>query len=132
MSDNITTVQAIYEAFGTGDVEAILAVTADDVDFASEPDSKLAPWHGRRSKAEMPAFFGAIYENLDVTEFTPLTFTSSDTDVNAVIRFGFTVKATGKSGVMDIHHWWRFDDAGKVVLYRGTEDTALVADLLTP
>jgi ketosteroid isomerase-like protein len=32
---------------------------------------------------------------------------------------------------MTLHHWWRFRD-GKVVLYRGTEDTALTAELLTP
>ena len=30
---------------------------------------------------------------------------------------------TGKSGGMDLHHWWRFRD-GKVYYYRGTEDTA--------
>jgi ketosteroid isomerase-like protein len=41
------------------------------------------------------------------------------------------VKSTGKSGSMTLHHWWRFRD-GKVVLYRGTEDTALTAELLTP
>ena len=127
----IETVQGIYEAFGRGDVAAILAVLADDVDFASEPDQKIAPWHGRRTKAEVPAFFQAIGEALEVTEFTPLSFTSNETDVMAVIRFGSTVRATGKSGTMDLHHWWRFRD-GKVVLYRGTEDTALTADLLTP
>jgi ketosteroid isomerase-like protein len=49
----------------------------------------------------------------------------------AVIRFGMTAKTTGRSGVMDLHHWWRFKD-GRVVLYRGTEDTALVAELLAP
>ena len=77
----------------------------------------------------MPAFFQALGETVDVTEFTPLAFTANDTDVMAVIRFGMSVKANGKSGTMDLHHWWRFQD-GKVVLYRGTEDTALTADLL--
>lgn len=132
MSDqNIATVQAIYEAFGRGDVQAILDVLADDVDFASEPDQKIAPWHGRRSKADVPAFFQAIGETVDVTEFTPLAITSNATDVMAVIRFGVTARASKKSGTMDLHHWWRFRD-GKVVLYRGTEDTALTADLLSP
>ena len=131
MSDpKIEAVQAIYEAFGKGDVEAILPVLADDVDFGSEPEQTIAPWHGRRGKAEVPAFFQAIYENLEVTEFSPLSFTSNETDVMVVIRFGFKVKTTGKAGTMDLHHWWRFRD-GKVVLYRGTEDTALTAELLT-
>jgi ketosteroid isomerase-like protein len=79
----------------------------------------------------VPAFFSAVYEYHDVTEFRPLAFTSNETDVMVVIRYGFTVKRTGKSGVMDLHHWWRFRK-GKVVLVRGTEDTALMADLLTP
>ena len=30
--DNLATIQGIYEAFGSGDVDAILAAVADDVD----------------------------------------------------------------------------------------------------
>ena len=41
------TIQGIYAAFGRGDVQAILDVLADDVDFASEPDQRIAPWHGQ-------------------------------------------------------------------------------------
>ena len=104
----------------------------DDVDWASEPSRTVAPWHGvRRGKDELPGFFAAIAENLDVTEFTPLAFAASDTDVMAVIRFGFTVKATGRSATMDLHHWWRFRD-DKITWYRGTEDTALTARVLAP
>ena len=129
MGSNTDAVQRIYQAFGERDVQTILDLLADDVDFASEADQKIAPWHGRRGKAEVPAFFQAIGENLDVTEFSVLSMTSNDTDVMAVIRFGFAVKANGKVATMDLHHWWRFRD-GKVVLYRGSEDTALVADSL--
>ena len=129
-SSNLETVQRIYQAFGEGDVQTILDQLAEDVDFASEADQKIAPWHGRRSKAEVPAFFQALGETVDVTEFTPLAFAATGDDVMAVIRFGMTVRETGKSGTMDLHHWWRFQD-GKVVLYRGTEDTALTADLLS-
>src|SRR5262245_882372 len=114
MSDQkIDVVQGIYAAFGRGDVPFILDQVTDDVDWASEPDQTIAPWHGKRTKSEMPAFFQALGETVDVTEFTPLTIAANDTDVLAVIRFGVTVKATGKSGVMDLHHWWRFRD-GKV------------------
>ena len=97
--------------------------------FASEPDQRIAPWHGKRTKAQVPAFFQALAEAVDVTEFTPMAFASNDTDVMAVIRWGAKAKATGRSGVMDIHHWWRFRD-GKICLYRGTEDTAQTQDML--
>ena len=42
----ITTIQNIYEAFGRGDIGFILDQLTDDVDWASCPDSEIAPWHG--------------------------------------------------------------------------------------
>jgi uncharacterized protein len=38
--DNLATVKGIYEAFGKGDVEAILDQLADDVDWAAEAKSR--------------------------------------------------------------------------------------------
>jgi len=131
MDTKITTVQAIYQAFGQGDLPTILDNVTDDVDWASEPDSTTAPWHGvRHGRAELPAFFAALAETVEVLEFSPQAFTSSDTDVMAVIRFAIKSKATGKSATMDLHHWWRFRD-GKVCFYRGTEDTAATNQILT-
>jgi uncharacterized protein len=126
----ITTVQHIYEAFGRGDIGFILDQLTDDVDWASCPDSDIAPWHGiHQSKAEVPHFFKALGENLEITEFTPLSFAANDTDVMVVTRWSATAPATGKTVTMDIHHWWRFRD-GKICLYRGTEDTAQTQDML--
>jgi uncharacterized protein len=126
----ITTVQHIYEAFGRGDIGFILDQLTDDVDWASCPDSDIAPWHGiHQSKAEVPHFFKALSENLEITEFTPLSFAANDTDVMVVTRWSATAPATGKTVTMDIHHWWRFRD-GKIYLYRGTEDTAQTQDML--
>ena len=127
--ENVKTVQAIYEAFGRGDVATILEQVTDDVDWAVEPDGR-APWNGvRRGKEQVAGFFQAIAEHSEVTGFTPLAFASNDTDVMTVIRYDVRVPATGKSGTMDLHHWWRFRD-GNVCFVRGTEDTALVAELL--
>ena len=130
MDTKIGTVQAIYQAFGQGDLPTILDNVTDDVDWASEPESGTAPWHGvRHGKGELPSFFVALAEAVEVHEFSPQAFTSSDTDVMAVIRFAITSKATGKSAAMDLHHWWRFRD-GKVCFYRGTEDTAATKEIL--
>jgi len=132
MSDpKIKIIEGIYEAFGRGDVDAILAVVTDDVNWASEPDSTIAPWHGiHKGKGELPSFFAEIGKNLDVLEFTQLSYTSNDTDVMVVSRFATRAKSTGKTGAMDLHHWWRFE-GDKVAFYRGTEDTALTKELLT-
>src|SRR5580693_3722860 len=83
-----------------------------------------------RGKAEVPAFFKTLGETLQITEFTPLSFASNDTDVMVVTRWVATAPATGKSAAMDIHHWWRFRD-GKICYYRGTEDTAATEAMLS-
>jgi len=126
----IDTIRQIYEAFGRGDLGFILDQLTDDVDWASCPDSDIAPWHGvRKGKAEVPSFFAALGENLQITEFMPLSFASNDSDVMVVTHWEATAPATGRSAAMDIHHWWRFRD-GKICFYRGTEDTAMTARML--
>lgn len=133
MSDpKIETIEKLYAAFGRGDVDAILEELTDDVDWASEAGSSVAPWHGRRTgKAEVAQFFAALAEATQVTAFAPVSFAANNTDVMVVIDFAFRVLATDKSGAMQLHHWWRFRD-GRICHYRGTEDTALVAELLAP
>ena len=127
----IAAIQSIYEAFGAGDAGFILDQLTDDVDWASCPGSDVAPWHGiHRGRAEVPSFFKALTDTLEITEFTPLSFASNETDVMVVTHWGATAPATGKSATMDIHHWWRFR-GDKICFYRGTEDTARTADMLS-
>ena len=102
----------------------------DDVDWAAEADSDVAPWYGQRTgKEEVARFFGDIAGALDVLEFTPLSYAANDSEAMALIRFRLTVKATGKEAAMNLHHYWRFRD-GKVEYYRGSEDTAQTASAL--
>jgi ketosteroid isomerase-like protein len=91
--------------------------------------ARLRPGTGSGEAARTCRAFEQLAADIEVTEFTPLSFTSNDSDVMVVIRFGLRVPATGKSGTMDIHHRWRFRD-GKICFYRGTEDTSLTAALL--
>ena len=124
MSDpKIQAVQRLYAGYGRGDMDAVLAELADDVDWEAEAAARSVPWWGSfRGKAEVPRFFAAIVSNVDVTEFTPLSFASNDTDVMNTVRFAYTVKATGKRVAMTMQHWWRFTD-GKIAFFRGGEDT---------
>jgi uncharacterized protein len=129
---NIETVKAMYDAFGRGDVDAILEHCTDDVDWATDAAIEAAPWHGvKHGKAELPSFFAGIAQTGPVTEFTPLSFASNaDGEVMVFLRYAFTVTATGKDVAMNLHHYWRFRD-GKVAYYRGSEDTALIASALS-
>ena len=121
---NIKTIAQVYEAFGRGDVAAILDAVTNDVDWASEAASSGAPWYGvRHGKDGVAAFFTAFGSTMEVEEFTPVSFAANDTDVLTVVRFRARSRATGKAAEMDLHHLFTFRD-GKIAYYRGTEDTA--------
>ena len=84
---NIKTVTAVYEAFGRGDVAAILHVVTDDVDWAAEAASSAAPWYGvRHGKDAVAAFFSDFGSTMEVEEFAPVSFAANDTDVLTVVR----------------------------------------------
>ena len=119
----IEAVQRLYAAYGRGDADAVLAELADDVDWAVAAASTSVPWYGSyRGKNEVPRFFKQIGSSVEVTEFAPVSFTSSDTEVISVVRWSYRVNATGKTAAMHMFHWWRFAD-GKIAFFRGAEDT---------
>ena len=121
---NIKVISEVYQAFGRGDVAAILDAVTDDVDWAAEAASSAAPWYGvRHGKDAVAAFFSDFGSAMDVEEFTPVSFAASDTDVLTVVRFRARSRRTGKPADMNLHHYFKFRD-GKVAYYRGTEDTA--------
>ena len=124
MSDpKIEAVQRLYAAYGSGDVDGVLAELADDVDWAAEAAGTSVPWYGNyRGKAEVPRFFKEIGSNVDISEFDLVGFTWNDTDVVTTVHWTYTVHSTGKTASMYMQHWWRFDD-GKIVWVRGSEDS---------
>jgi uncharacterized protein len=129
--ENIKTIASIYEAFGRGDVAAILAALTEDVDWAAEAASDAAPWYGvRRGKAAVTEFFTAFGATMEVEDFTPVSFAANDTDVHTLVRFRGRSRRTGKTAATNLHHFFTFRD-GKIAYYRGSEDTALTAAVLS-
>ena len=127
---NIKTIMGVYEAFGRGDLAAILEVVADDVDWATETVSTGAPWYGvRHGKDGVTAFFAAFGAAMEVEEFTPVSIAANDSDVLAVIRFRARSRQTGRTGTMHLHHRFTFRDH-QIIYYRGTEDTAQTEQVL--
>ena len=121
---NIKAITVVYEAFGRGDVAAILDAVTSDVDWAAEADPAVAPWHGvRHGQEAVAAFFADFGSTMEVEEFTPISIAANDTDVLSVVRFRARSRATGKTAAMHLHHFFKFRD-GKIAYYRGTEDTA--------
>ena len=130
-NDNVKVIQSVYEAFGRGDVAAILEVLTDDVDWATEvADSAGAPWWGvRHGRDAVARFFEAFGSTMEVEEFAPLSFAANDTDVLTVVRMRAKARANGRSIAMNLHHHFTFR-GGKIAYYRGTEDTQQTAAAL--
>ena len=130
--DNIKTIQTVYEAFGRGDVGAIVDAVTDDVDWASDTSSTGAPWYGaHHGKDGVAEFFTQFGRTMEVQEFTPLSFAANESAVLTVVRFRASSRATGKAAAMNLHHYFVFT-GGKISYYRGSEDTAITEAALRP
>jgi ketosteroid isomerase-like protein len=107
-------------------VAAILACVADDVDWRNdEVASKECPWNGNFSgKANLPGFFKAIAESLDLPVFEVKAVAASGPHVAVNLRIEGSVGKTGKSWKNDAVHFWTFNDRGLVARYRHFNDTA--------
>ena len=128
--DNLATIRQIYEAFGTGDVETILAAVSDGVDWGVDAEP-VAPWYGqRKGKDGVASFFADIAGSTEVLDFAVEAMGTSATEVFAFLRFAVRMKSTGREASFNLHHYFRFDADGKIEYYRGSEDSALVEKAL--
>jgi uncharacterized protein len=120
----IQTVQSIYEAFGRGDIAAILAHLADDVAWEYDKADAGIPWLVPRcGRAEVAKFFEALGA-CDFQKFQPKTLLAGDGLVVALNDVDFTVRATGKAvSEVDEVHIWHFDAGGRVVRFCHKTDT---------
>jgi len=135
MSDNRQSVMRIYEAFGRGDLDGVLAELADDVDWGLEPGHPaldVVPWiRNVRSKTEVPAYFGGIAESMEFHDFHPIAVAADGDHVVSLVHEDFTARATGKHVVSTAVHHFTFGDDGRIARYRPIVDSAWEAGFRT-
>ena len=121
---HVETVQRIYQAFGQGDVGAILERLADDVEWEYGVTSTDVQWlQPRQGRADVVHFFQALGA-LDIHKFEPTAFIDGGDVVVALVNFEATVRATGRRIVEeDEVHLWRFDGSGRISRFRHRADT---------
>jgi ketosteroid isomerase-like protein len=123
---NIDTVKQLYEAFGRGDIPAIIGKLDPNIEWDVEVPTPGVPWlQPRRGAANIPAFFESL-EPLSFQRFDPHTFFADGNKVFALIAIDATHVASGKQYQFPYEgHLWFFNDAGKIVKYQHVTDTAL-------
>jgi ketosteroid isomerase-like protein len=121
---NLDVVKGIYEAFGRGDVPAILERLAPDVAWDVGSGDHGIPWLTPRTGREAVAAFVATLQALDFHDFRIVQLFAEGPWVIAMLAVEAEVKATGKRFRDDAEiHVWRFDDRGRVVTFRHQVDT---------
>jgi ketosteroid isomerase-like protein len=124
---NAATVAGIYEAFGRGDLPAILDALADDVVWEPWADntaqregvSHLQPRRGPHQVAE----FFALLSGWTVNDFRVLDVIGTGRQVAAEIATDFSLPDGGRFADEELH-LWTFDDTGRVIRMRHYVDTA--------
>lgn len=124
MPSNMETVQAIYDAFGRGDVPAILAHLAEDIEWEYSTLDAGVPWlQPRKGRAEVPNFFASL-SALEIQKFQPKTLLESGNIVIALIDLEMVVKASGhRVREEDEVHIWSFDSQGRISRFCHRMDT---------
>jgi hypothetical protein len=124
----IETVQAIYAAFGRGDIDAILARLSPQVAWEPWHDNFAqragVPWmQPRRGHDGAREFFAALAA-LEIHDFKVPSIMASDRQVAVEFTIDATVRASGRRLFEEEMHLWSFDADGNVVRFRHYLDTA--------
>ena len=127
--ENVAIVQRGYEAFGRGDLDGLISLMDDNVEWVS-PGPKDLPTSGeRRGQQEVRKFFGSVNELYDFESFEPQTFVSEGDLVVVLGTDRVKVKATGKTITEAWAHVFTVKN-GKIVRFQEYIDTAAaVAEL---
>jgi uncharacterized protein len=124
---NADTVRAIYGAFGSGDIPAILEHIA--------PDAAMEAWDQEHQTGDIPylrrqtgpegfgAFFGEVAK-YEIKDFQVLDVIGDGRQVVVEVFIHNVVPETGKEIRDEELHLWTFGDDGKVVRMRHYVDTA--------
>lgn len=122
---NLETVKQIYEAFGRGDVGAILERCAEDIEWDHGLAPSGVPWlRPGRGRGHVMSFFQTLAAELEFKAFAVTDLVAGERLVVAVVAVEATVKNTGRGfGEASECHLWHFDDKGRVIRFRHAVDT---------
>jgi len=125
---SVEIVRGVYEAFGRGDVPAVLGAMTEDVEWnEAEGLPYGGVYHGPQQVAEN--VFGPITTDVDGFTVTPQQLIASGDTVVAVVRYTGTGKASGTPLDLEVVHIWDLRD-GKLARFRQYIDTVKFRDVV--
>ncbi|MFP4592549.1 nuclear transport factor 2 family protein [uncultured Ralstonia sp.] len=123
MGSPLAIVQEVYQAFGRGDIPALLDLLADEVDWKFVGSPRI-PYSGlRRNAQEVARFFEEVAQADDIHVFEPREFIDAG---ESVVVLGFERSTARVEGTTFESEWVHVFTVrhGKVTRWRGFYDTA--------
>lgn len=127
---NLAAVQAMYEAFGQGDIPSLLSHLDPDVEWSNRGPADIEYFGVKRGHDGALAIFRFLAEHVDITAFEPHTMIADADHVVVLVRVSATVKETGLSYDEETVHVFDLDTDARVVRFRDYQDTEAVAKAL--
>jgi ketosteroid isomerase-like protein len=124
--ENTQMVMDLYAAFGRGDLPAVLAALADDVEWVVPGPADIPMAGTRRGKQAVQAWFGTVAANLTFQVFEPREFIAQGDTVVALIYAEATARRTDRTIAAHEAHVWTCRD-GKITRHQAFQDTAAIA-----
>ena len=126
---NLDIVRRGYEAFGRGDLDALLSLFDENIEWTTPGPSSLPTSGTRRGHGQVAAFFQSLNEVFEIQRFEPQHFVAQGDRVVVLGTDTSRIRATGAT--IDGHwaHSFLLRD-GKVAVFHEYMDTAAaVAEL---
>ena len=120
-AENKAAVVEAYEAFGRGDVPAVIGMNAPDAVWVNYASSKSPLAGEHKGVDDIGAFFMKVGENLEITRFDLAPIAAEGDTVVAGGHQTYTVKSTGKTVDGPVIHVFTFGPDGKVTRFEEYE-----------
>jgi ketosteroid isomerase-like protein len=125
--DNVAFVKELYEAFGRGEIDRLVAACAPGVRWHVKGRPSDFPMIGAWTGPEgVRDFFRKLDEIEQAGTFEPREFHAAGEMVFVIGRYSWTVRKTGKAVECEWVHIFKLED-GKVAEFREFTDTAQFA-----
>jgi uncharacterized protein len=121
--NTVEVIQNAYAAFKGGQIEALLGMMSDDIDWEFHGPKEIPMTGLRRGKAEVGRFFQQVGATWNFEKFEPRQFIAQGDVVVALGAYGGTSKATGRKFGAEFSHVFTVK-SGRVARFREYTDTA--------
>jgi ketosteroid isomerase-like protein len=127
--DNRALVQRGYDAFGRGDIETLLSLFDENIEWITPGPPEMPTAGRRRGRQQVAEFFKAVDGLSEIQHFEPHTFICEGDRVVVLGRATERVKATGKVLESEWVHVFTVRNGAVVTFQEYLDTAATVAEL---